>query len=189
MANRVLNFAGRLINPLNLETDDFRGVGMQAAVTLSRVQRFWGQCRESYTVGQHTLSMVKLLKSEGADGDTLRWALAHEIYEALTGMDVPTPLKKSEAYAPYLEAEKRALETFAGLYGLVVHGEYVFSDEVVEADSSLLVMEAEALMPYNPEVNWRQIAEPRGKLYRIGATETEIRQDFIDCWFELFGRL
>jgi 5'-deoxynucleotidase YfbR-like HD superfamily hydrolase len=53
--------------------------------------------------------MVELLKGEGADGDTLRWALAHEIYEALTGMDVPTPLKKSAAYAPYLEAEKKAL--------------------------------------------------------------------------------
>jgi len=94
----VLNYQGKLINPLALKESDFDNLGMQAAVTLSRIQRFWGQCREPYTVAQHCLSMVDLFEG---DKELQRWAIGHEVYEALTGMDVPSPVKHSPAYAPY----------------------------------------------------------------------------------------
>ena len=58
--SKVLNYQGRRLDPLDLKDEDFQNLGMQLAITLSRVQRFWGQCRESYSVAQHCLSMVQL---------------------------------------------------------------------------------------------------------------------------------
>jgi hypothetical protein len=52
-----------------------------------------------------------------------------------------------------------------------------------------MMMEAEALMPFNHEVDWRLISEPRGLLYKLGASQEEIKRDFINKWQELFGRL
>lgn len=180
--SKVLNYQGHLLNPLDLKDEDFQNLGMQLAITLSRVQRFWGQCRENYTVGQHCLSMVQLFEG---DLGKQRWAIGHEAYEGLTGMDVPSPIKHSPAYLPYKEAEDRALVQFARLYDLTPPMPF----EIKKADKALMVMEAEALMPFNPEVNWRAISEPRGLLYKLGASQEEIKRDFINKWQELFGRL
>ncbi len=180
--SKVLNYQGRLLNPLDLKDEDFQNLGMQLAITLSRVQRFWGQCRENYSVGQHCLSMVQLFEG---DLEKQRWAIGHEAYEGLTGMDVPSPIKHSPAYLPYKEAEDRALEQFARLYDLTPPMPF----EIKKADKALMVMEAEALMPFNPDVNWRSISEPRGLLYKLGASQEEIKRDFINKWQELFGRL
>ncbi|MCK9549487.1 hypothetical protein [Aquamicrobium sp.] len=176
--SRVLNYQGKLIDPLNLQESDFNNIGMQAAITLSRLQRFWGQCRESYTVAQHCLSMVEMFD----DIELKKWAIGHEVYEALTGMDVPSPIKHSDAYLPYKNAEDKALLMFASIYGLTPP----VPEAVKEADRALMVMEAEALMPWNIEVNWRSKSLPKGKLYKLGAGDDEIRRDFYAKWQELF---
>ncbi len=178
----VLNYQGRILNPLDLKDEDFKNLGMQLAITLSRVQRFWAQCRESYTVAQHCLSMVGLFEG---DVEAQKWALGHEVFEGLTGMDVPSPIKHSLAYLPYKEAEDRALEQFARLYSLTPS----MPLEVKQADKALMVMEAEALMPFNAQINWRDIAIPQGLLYKLGASSDEIKQDFFNKWQELFGRI
>lgn len=179
---RVLNYQGKMIDPLNLQKEDLQNLGMQCAVTLSRLQRFWGQCRESYTVAQHCLSMTELFNH---DKELQKWALAHEIYEGLTSMDIPSPIKHSDAYKPYKEAEDKTLILFAELYNLTTP----VPEKIKSADKSLLVMEAEALMPFNKECVWRDIAEPKGTLYKLGATEYEIRRDFLSKWQDLFGKL
>lgn len=179
---KVLNYQGKMIDPLNLKKTDLDNLGMQCAVTLSRLQRFWGQCRESYTVAQHCLSMVELFKG---NKDLQKWALGHEIYEGLTSMDIPSPIKQTEAYKPYKEAEINTLNLFAKLYGLSTP----IPEEIKNADKNLLVMEAEALMPYNKECIWRDIANPKGTLYKLGASEHEIRRDFLSMWQELYGKL
>jgi hypothetical protein len=181
-ARRILNYQGKLIDPLNITPDEMDNIGMQSAVTLSRLQRFWGQCREPYTVAQHCLSMVELFPN---DPYLQKWAIGHEVYEALTGMDVPRPLKLSSAYEPYRKAEEQALAVFGRRFGI---GEKI-PDAIKHADAGLLVMEAEALMPYSPEVNWREASDPVGALYKIGAGEDEVRRDFIEKWVELFGGL
>ncbi len=180
--SKVLNYQGKLIDPLNLKTSDFANLGMQSAITLSRVQRFWGQLRESYSVAQHCLALVEYFD----DLEMQKWSIGHEIYEALTGMDVPTPIKYSDAYKQYLLAEEKALEQFAEIYGL----QYPISERFKKADKDIMVMEAEALMPYNPECNWRINGnEPIGALYKLGANEDEIRRDFISQWQNLFGKM
>ena len=179
----VLNYQGKLIDPLNLRDSDFDNIGMQSAVTLSRLQRFWGQLRESYSVAQHCLSMVEYFSK---DVELQKWGIGHEVYESLTGMDVPTPIKQSSAYIPYKEAEEKALEQYASLYDLV----YPLPKKFIDADKNIMVMEAEALMPFNSKVNWREQGNaPVGVLYKLGADESEIRRDFINKWQELFGKI
>ena len=139
---KVLNYQGKYINPLNLQMDDLNNIGMQSAVTLSRLQRFWGQCRESYTVAQHCLSLVEQAKKDGYDKEILIWLLIHEAYEALTGMDIPSPIKHSPANTVYVEAENKCLEMVAVKYGLTPP-----IPKIVKAlDKRVMVMEAEALM-------------------------------------------
>ncbi len=182
MSLKVMNWAGKLIDPLNLIESDFDNIGMQSAVTLSRLQRFWGQCRESYTVAQHCLSMVELFTG---DIEMQRWAIGHEIYEGLSGMDVPSPVKHSKAYHPYLEAENKALEIFAKLYNLKLP----MPEKIKIADKAIMVMEAETIMPFNPQVVWRDISLPQGTLYKLGASEDVIKRDFLLAWQKLFGKL
>lgn len=79
------------------------------AQTLSRICRFWGQTSDFYSVAQHCLVMESLFE----DLEMKRWAMGHEVFEALTGMDIPSPIKHSPAMQSYCEAEDRALEIFA----------------------------------------------------------------------------
>jgi hypothetical protein len=112
--------------------------------------------------------------------------LGHEVYEGLTGLDVPSPIKHSPAYKPYLQAEEKCLELFAEVYNLTPP----MPKAVKILDKRVMVTEAEALMPYNSKVNWREMyGEPYGQLYKLGESEDEIKKDFINAWQELFGRL
>lgn len=183
MNSQIMNWAGDLIDPLNLKEEDFKNAGIQAAVTLSRVQRFWGQLKEPYTVAQHCLSLVEYF-----DGDKELQAIAisHEIYEAMGLGDIPTPIKKMLPQVK--DAENKALEMFSKLYNLDYNKFH--ADIVKRADKGLMVMEANALMPKNPSYNWEEkYGSPVGKLYKLGASELEIKNDFLLKWQELFGKL
>jgi len=181
---KVLNYQGKLINPLALKMSDLDNVGMQSAITLSRINRFWGQTRESYSVAQHCLSLVQQAQEDGLSNDVCKWLLIHETYEALTGMDIPSPIKHSESMSSYVLAENNCLDMMKQKYNLGS-----ISETVKTLDKRVMVMEAEALMPFNDEVNWRDYGEPYARLYKIGADEKEIREDFINKWYEFFGTL
>jgi 5'-deoxynucleotidase YfbR-like HD superfamily hydrolase len=185
---RVLNYQGKLINPLDLKMSDLKNIGMQSAITLSRINRFWGQTREAYSVAQHVLSMVEEAQTNNLDEDIVLWCLLHETYEALTGMDIPSPIKHSESMRDYREAENKCLELVAHKYSIEKYEDVTIMKTL---DKGAMLMEAEALMPYNNEVNWRGASniEPYGKLYKLGASEKEIREDFISKWYELLGTL
>ena len=181
---KVINYAGKLIDPLNLTKEDFQNCGMQSAVTLSRICRFWSQTQEFYSVAQHCLSMVELFD----DIDLKKAAIAHEVYEALTGMDVPSPIKHSLAYKPYRQAEDEALLLFGEIYNIDMSKKSIIT-QIKEADNGLKIMEALALMPHNPELNWLEQGDPVGKLYKLGAPQEEIKKDYLLMWTKLFGKL
>lgn len=181
--SKIMNWSGDLINPFMLKDEDFNNAGLQVAITLSRVQRFWCQLKEPYTVSQHCLSMVEYF-----DGniEMQKIAIAHEIYEAMGLGDVPSPIK---AMLPQIKkAENEALEIFARLYD--IDYKLFHSKELKEVDKGVMVMEAQALMPKNSNYDWVALyGKPMGKLYKLGATEEEIKKDFLTKWQELFGRL
>ena len=181
--SKIMNWTGNLINPFNLEEKDFENAGIQVAITLSRVQRFWGQLKESYTVAQHCLSMVEYFEG---DLEMQKIAISHEVYEAMGLGDIPSPIK---AMLPQVkEAENKALEVFAKLYNL--DSKLYYSEELKKADKGIMVMEANALMPQSTIYDWENLhGKPVGKLYKLGENEHEIRRDFLLKWQELFGKL
>lgn len=174
---QVMNASGRLINPYQLTPEDFDP--RIIAQTLSRVCRFWSQTSEFYSVAQHCLVMESLFDG---DLDLQRWALGHEVFEGLTGMDVPSPIKHSPEMESYRIAEDRALDMFANIYGL----SRPMPQEVKVADKRMMVTEALRFMN-TQNLNWLQYGEPYklsivGK--PMGMKEAEIA--FLTRWCELF---
>lgn len=169
----VVNASGRFINPYEVKPEYFELKVI--AQSLSRICRFWSQTSEFYSVAQHCLTMESLFD----DLELKRWALAHEVFEGLTGMDVPSPYKSRV----YREAEGRALNMFADLYGLSKP-----TPKIIKiADNRMMVTEALVLMPKENSDYWRAKGEPYD-LSIIGRPmdmrEAEIA--FVSKWNELF---
>jgi len=173
----VVNASGRLINPYDLTPEDFDP--RIIAQTLSRVCRFWSQTSEFYSVAQHCLVMESLFDG---DLDLQRWALGHEVFEGLTGMDVPSPIKHSPAMESYRLAEERCLEMFADIHCLSR-----MPQEIKIADKRLMVTEALRFMN-SQNYDWTKIAEP----YRLAVIGKpmgmkEAEDAFLVRWHELLG--
>lgn len=173
----VMNASGKMINPYELKDEDFDP--RIIAQTLSRVCRFWSQTSEFYSVAQHCLVMEKLFY----DVELKKWAMLHEIFEGLTGMDVPTPIKHSSEMESYRVAEDKALLQAARIFGLIPPT----PKEIKIIDKRLMVTEALRFMN-TTNYNWLEIAEPL-PLSIIGKPmdmkEAEIA--FLTRWYELFN--
>lgn len=174
---QVMNASGRMINPYDLKAEDFDVKIM--AQTLSRICRFWGQTSDFYSVAQHCLAMEGLFD----DIELKRWAMGHEIFEALTGMDIPSPIKHSPAMEAYCEAEERALVMFADLFGL----SKPVPEAIKIADKRMMVTEALCFMN-SENYDWTAIAEP----YDLSVIDRpldmkEAESAFLSKWLELFN--
>ena len=172
----VMNASGKMINPYDLQESDFDP--RIIAQTLSRVCRFWSQTSEFYSVAQHCLVMESLFD----DKELKKWAMLHEIFEGLTGMDIPSPIKHSKEMENYRIAEDKAIEQAALLFGL----EPPMPKKIKQMDKRLMVTEALRFMNTS-NYNWTQIAKPL-PLSIIGKPmdmkEAEIA--FLTRWYELF---
>ena len=173
----VMNASGTLINPYDLKVTDFDP--RIIAQTLSRVCRFWSQTSEFYSVAQHCLIMESLFD----DIELKKWAMLHEVFEGLTGMDVPTPIKHSPEMESYRIAEDKAIEQAANIFSLTPP----MPEKIKLMDKRLMVTEALRFMN-TANYNWTQIAKPL-PLSIIGRPldikEAEIA--FLTRWYELFN--
>ncbi len=174
---KVMNASGKMINPYDLHDEDFDP--RIIAQTLSRVCRFWSQTSEFYSVAQHCLVMERYFD----DIEHKKWAMLHEIFEGLTGMDVPTPIKHSPEMESYRIAEDKALEQAAILFNLTPP----MPKEVKVIDKRLMVTEALRFMN-TTNFDWLEIAEPL-PLSIIGKPMTmkEAEIAFLTKWYELFN--
>lgn len=84
-------YSGTMVN-ITRPTEDMIHVG-DIAHALSRIPRFNGHSHIPYTVARHTILVVNILKSWGADPELLLMAWLHDAPEAYLG-DIPTPLKR-----------------------------------------------------------------------------------------------
>ncbi len=141
--------SGRRVRPFALAAADLDPFGAGAdlgdvlARTLSKLPRFGGHhAGPAWSVAQHCVVMAAVVPGGVPE---IRWALAHELFEGLTGLDVPAPLKAG--WAAYRAAERRALRLFAETWGPAVEGPlgWPIPDRIAEADRRMAATEARVL--------------------------------------------
>ena len=112
----ICTFTGKRFNPLDPDPEliDIEDI----AHGLSNVCRYGGQCKEFFSVAQHsTLVAASILRDNGS-WDEAKWGLLHDAPEAYIG-DIVAPLKVQEEYTFYREAEDNLMEAIAERFGLV----------------------------------------------------------------------
>jgi len=174
---QVMNASGCMINPYDLKDEDFDP--RIIAQTLSRVCRFWSQTSEFYSVAQHCLVMETLFD----DKELKKWSMIHEVFEGLTGMDIPTPIKHSPEMGSYRIAEDKAINQAAKIFNLTPP----MPKEIKVMDKRLMVTEALRFMN-TVKYDWTKIAKPL-PLSIIGKPMSmkEAEVAFLTRWYELFN--
>lgn len=137
-APRLQTYTGRIVNPLDLKTEDIdiRDI----AHALACINRFNGHARQPISVAQHSVFVSELCPSARLQ------ALLHDASEAYLG-DVTRWLKKTPEFAAYRLAEQRAQEVIYARFGCptVEHPEIDVADRLmvrVEATRSYLQWES-----------------------------------------------
>ena len=118
------------------------------AVGLGREHRYAGQTRAAYTVAQHTLLVVAILREQGHD-DCLTHGLLHDASEAYL-KDIPSPLKV--LLPEYVCLERRLTHAITAKFGVPYAGEW--PDPVKRADALALRAEAWVKLNHPPLHDW-----------------------------------
>jgi len=130
----IQTYTGKQFYPFDPNPDDICLEDVAHALALQC--RFTGHCRTFYSVAQHSVIVSELSGKEFA-----LWGLLHDASEAYL-TDVASPVKHTEAFAAYRDAEALIMRAVCKRFGL--------SDEmpaiVHEADNIALISEAKALM-------------------------------------------
>lgn len=136
----VNTYTGKIINPLNLKTEDICLEDIAHALALKC--RFNGHCRTFYSIAQHCY-----LAAYYSPTPLKKLALLHDAAEAYL-FDIPRPLKQIPCITPLLHMELCILDTILGKY--LLPAEWKGSWEQI--DDILLIHECRALIQ-----NWEAI--------------------------------
>ncbi len=134
--NKVRVSTGRLVNPFDLQIEDM--CPQEFLHSISMLNRFTGQCRHPYSVGQHTLNLCAVVPLR-----LRRAAMIHDWSETFFN-DLASPVKA--ALPDYKAAEANCGMRIAGLM------EVPWEDlhDLKEYDQRIYVNERDAMFP---EVN------------------------------------
>lgn len=126
---------------------------------LSMICRFGGHSRYFYSVAQHSLNVMKMMKDDGYTTDIILYGLLHDASEAYLG-DIPRPLKQMLPEYEIIEEklQKVIWEHFKKQYGLPIPGSTQLS-LVKTYDDYALSMEAKAL--FSNSTKWELPPYPK----------------------------
>lgn len=134
---RIQTYSGLMVDPLHLSIQDIRLEDIAHA--LSNLCRFTGHVKRFYSVAEHSVRCSWLVDSVLAP-----FALLHDASEAYL-QDISRPLKQTEAFRVYREAEGEAQRTIRkALLSHVRHPDWV--SPVHDVDETMLHYEARHLM-------------------------------------------
>lgn len=131
----ISTYSGLPFFPLAPRPEDVRIADIAHA--LARLCRFAGQCREFYSVAQHSVLVSGFCPPEDA-----LWGLLHDASEAYL-CDITSPVKRSPALDGYRLIERQVQAAIATRFGLP-QGE---PPAVKDADQVLLRTEQRDLLP------------------------------------------
>lgn len=121
---------------------------------LSLICRYTGQCREMFSVAQHSLLVSEMVSEKNA-----LWGLLHDASEAYL-TDVSGPLKKMPELEGYRRIEERVMRRIASEFGL----SWPMPKEVHDADAELLMREMECLGMVEPNGHSLPVIVPMSSL-------------------------
>lgn len=111
----IKTYTGLTVDPCYLNPTDIDLVDI--AHSLSRQCRYMGHCVEFYSIAQHSVKVCRRLQSNGEHVWVQAAGLLHDASEAYL-LDVPRPLKVSEAFQRYHFFEDKAMRTIFEKYSL-----------------------------------------------------------------------
>jgi uncharacterized protein len=143
MSAWIMTATGRVFYPLEPRAEDV--CIDDIAHALAGVNRFNGHTRVPYSVAQHSVLVSQQLYDHGLDLELI--GLLHDASEAYLG-DVPRPLKVTEAFEPYRQAEERLQALIYQVFGVEVVAAHPSVTALVKhVDRRMLRTEQAALMP------------------------------------------
>jgi 5'-deoxynucleotidase YfbR-like HD superfamily hydrolase len=150
MNNWTQTYTKKKFDALNPTPDmiDIEDIARGLALTC----RFSGQCKEFYSVAQHSYYVSKLQNKKGEASYIRKWKLLHDAPEAYIG-DIPSPIK---AIIPeYKAVEKRIMDAVCEKFNLPKK----MPEEVHLIDKQILTLEANYLMIdlSNKQPKWEMV--------------------------------
>lgn len=176
----IQTFSGGRFYPLDPRPDDVKIVDIAHALSLNN--RFTGHCARGYTVGEHSLLVVRILMEWGQGPETLMWGLMHDASEAYIS-DIARPLKVQPEFKFYRDIEKKVMDAIAAHYHLELSEPAIVKD----ADTLALAIEAEALMPMREKDQWSWLPPiPKQFMsYKLGKHAPEVEEMFLETYITL----
>jgi hypothetical protein len=172
----ICTYTGRKFFPLDPDVTQIDIVDIAHALSL--VPRYAGHIATFYSVAQHSV----LVSNRCSPSEAL-WGLLHDASEAYIG-DMPRPLKRTEAMAPYRDAEKNLQSVICKCFGLPK----TEPPSVKEIDNRILYTEAAQLFPRRHR-DWRDHAEPYPDLEINPLEPKAARSFFLKRYVELTGAI
>lgn len=146
MSHMMQTYSGQVVDVLRPDRNVVRAVDIVHA--LSHICRFNGQCREFYSVAQHSGIVADMVVRGGHPGFELV-ALLHDATEAYLG-DVISPLKKTDAMQRYRVLERDWAHEIAHAFAIGGSMLYELPRWVKEADEMALHVERRDLLGDGP---------------------------------------
>lgn len=139
---RIFTHSGREIWPADIRAGevDIRDV----AWSLSNQCRWTGHTRKFYSIAQHSVRVMKVIKQAGHNSACQLRGLIHDAWEAFGG-DLNRPLKHNKKMKAYRDFDFAGSQIINYEFNLCPHQEQ--SAVVKNADDSVLRQEAMELMP------------------------------------------
>lgn len=153
---------------------------MDIAHALSNICRFGGQCKEFYSVAQHSVLVYRLMTRETDDKQLHLAALLHDAHEAYLG-DIPSPIKPliGEGFKRIAMNMDKAIASAYDLPG------YLFSHLLIKkCDFVALIFEGQNLMPSKAVNRWyhKNALPDMSYLTWVGAMQpTTAKDQFLRC--------
>lgn len=135
----ILTFTGKYFNFLNPEPEMI--CIEDIAHGLSNLCRFNGQCRQFYSVAEHSVNVSELVNRRIA-----LEALLHDAAESYIG-DMTRPLK--QLLPEYKEIEKKIEAVIRQRFNL---SDFESSKAIKYADVQMLLVEQQQIMPYHDDM-------------------------------------
>lgn len=152
----IQTFTGKKFYPFDPQPDQICIEDIAHALSLKC--RFSGHLKYHYSVAEHSLNVAELVPRE-----LKIHALLHDAAEAYLP-DMPRPIKHDPRMKFYREMEDKIQAAICRRFGLP----HETPKEIKEADTVMLVTEAEQLLPGDCEWIKDFDAEPLGKIIGVG---------------------